>query len=71
MRSEFSFSRLSPTHRLYGVVGRPVMHSLSPAMHNAAFRSVGIDAVYLPLAAADFDDFLTFAEAHRHRAARA
>jgi shikimate dehydrogenase len=39
------------------------MHSLSPAMHNAAFRAAGIDAVYLPLAASDFDDFEFFAEA--------
>lgn len=62
MRGEFSFSQLSDTTSLYGVVGRPIMHSLSPVMHNAAFRSVGIDAVYVPLAAADFDDFLTFAE---------
>ena len=32
-------------------------------MHNAAFRAAGIDAVYLPLAAADFDDFLAFGDA--------
>ena len=32
-------------------------------MHNAAFRAAHLDAVYLPLAAADFDDFTTFAEA--------
>jgi shikimate dehydrogenase len=32
-------------------------------MHNAAFRAAHRDAVYLPLAAADFEDFLTFADA--------
>jgi shikimate dehydrogenase len=37
---------------LYGVVGHPVGHSLSPAMHNAAYREVGIDAAYVPLAVA-------------------
>ncbi len=30
----------------YGIIGHPVTHSLSPAMHNAAFKSLGIDAVY-------------------------
>lgn len=62
MLNEFSFSRLTEQTALYGVVGRPVTHSLSPAMHNAAFRSCGIDAVYLPLAAVDFEDFLNFAD---------
>jgi shikimate dehydrogenase len=34
---------------LYGVLGHPVAHSLSPAMHNAAFAALGVDAAYLAL----------------------
>lgn len=30
----------------YGLIGHPVKHSLSPAMHNAAFAHLGIDAEY-------------------------
>ncbi len=65
LRREFAFDRVSDgnTVTVYGVVGRPVMHSLSPAMHNAAFEAAGLDAVYVPFAAADFDDFATFANA--------
>jgi shikimate dehydrogenase len=33
---------------LYGVIGDPIDHSLSPAIQNAAFRSTQIDAVYVP-----------------------
>lgn len=34
--------------KLYGVLGDPVAHSLSPVMHTAAFASLGMDALYLP-----------------------
>ena len=63
LREEFAFHRISERTSVYGVVGRPVMHSVSPSMHNAAFRATHVDAVYLPLAASDFDDFLAFADA--------
>ncbi len=33
--------------QLYGIIGKPVRHSLSPVMHNAAFSETGINAVYL------------------------
>lgn len=31
----------------FAVLGHPIAHTLSPAMHNAAFRSMGLDAAYL------------------------
>lgn len=34
--------------KVYGVMGDPVSHSFSPALHNAMFRKVGENAVYLP-----------------------
>jgi shikimate dehydrogenase len=39
--------RLSGQTRLAGVIGAPVRHSLSPALHNAAFEALGLDWVYL------------------------
>jgi shikimate dehydrogenase len=36
------------TTRVIGIFGDPVEHSLSPRMHNAAFRSLGLDYVYVP-----------------------
>jgi len=47
----------------YGIIGNPVEQSLSPVMHNAAFKELGIDAVYklFPLKEEElkpfFDDF--------------
>ena len=60
---EFRFRDVTDTTDVYGVVGAPILHSVSPAMHNAAFRAAGLDAVYLPLPAVDVDDFVAFARA--------
>jgi shikimate dehydrogenase len=38
---------IKATTRIYGIFGYPVSQSLSPAMHNAAFRYLGLDCVYL------------------------
>ncbi|RLB84002.1 MAG: shikimate dehydrogenase [Deltaproteobacteria bacterium] len=38
---------------VYGIMGNPVAHSMSPLMHNAAFRLLGIDAIYLPFEVKD------------------
>lgn len=36
----------SSTKKIYGLIGYPVKHSLSPAMHNAAFHKLNINAEY-------------------------
>ncbi len=59
----YRFRSLSENTELYGLVGRPIAHSASPAMHNAAFAAMRLDAVYLPFPAADADDFVTFGRA--------
>jgi shikimate dehydrogenase len=33
--------------KVFGILGRPVAHTLSPAMYNAAFRHLGVNAVYV------------------------
>jgi 3-dehydroquinate dehydratase/shikimate dehydrogenase len=48
------------THRtrVYGVIGDPVGHSLSPLLHNTGFLARKIDAVYLPFLVKNLRDFL-------------
>lgn len=44
---------ISGTTEVYGIIGDPVRHSLSPAMHNRAFAALGLDKVYVALPAAE------------------
>ncbi len=41
--------------RVFGLFGYPVEHSLSPRMHNAAFRRLGVNAVYIPFSVRPLD----------------
>jgi 3-dehydroquinate dehydratase/shikimate dehydrogenase len=45
----YRFRSITPTTKVYGVIGWPVGHSLSPLVHNAVFDASGFDGVYLPL----------------------
>ena len=49
---------VGPATRVYGVLGVDVLRSLSPAIHNRAFATCGIDAVYVPLQAESLSAFL-------------
>ncbi len=63
MRTRYGVGSLSSAATLYGVLGKPILHSHSPALHNAAFRHEGIDAVYVPFEAEGFTDFQRFCDA--------
>ncbi len=65
----FGFRRIRPDADLYGVVGNPIAHSMSPVMHNAGFAARGLNAAYLALHAADADDFVRFARGMKLRGA--
>ncbi|HEY6568063.1 MAG TPA: shikimate dehydrogenase [Actinomycetota bacterium] len=46
---EHGVIRVDGDTKVLGVIGWPVAHSLSPAIHNAAFRALGMHRVYVPL----------------------
>lgn len=63
MKQVYRWDAIGPQTRVYGVVGSPVVHSMSPAIHNTAFSHAGIDAVYLPLLVnAGYESFKAFME---------
>jgi 3-dehydroquinate dehydratase/shikimate dehydrogenase len=56
MHTLYRADKLNADTRIFGVAGNPIAHSLSPLMHNTAFRRQAVNAVLLPLktrAAAD------------------
>ena len=59
LRSVYRFESLDRDTRVAGLIGSPVMHSLSPAMHNAAFDIMGINAIYLPFETTDLEGFFS------------
>ena len=58
LRTLYRAHRLNPRTRIYGIIGNPVAHSLSPVMQNAAFQARRQDAVYVPFLVSDLKDFL-------------
>ena len=49
LKNLYRWDSLTEATTCYGVIGCPVGHSMSPAIHNAAFAAADLDAVYVPL----------------------
>jgi len=50
-----------PRPEMYAVTGRPILHSLSPALFGAAFVALGVDGIYSRLAVDEADEALRLA----------
>ena len=49
MTEVYHYNRIDAETEVYGVIGDPIGHSYSPLIHNAAFRHLGMNKVYVPL----------------------
>lgn len=58
LRSTYRIDSVDAATRVYGVVGDPVSHSLSPTIMNAAFRRENVNAVYVALHAKSLKDLM-------------
>jgi 3-dehydroquinate dehydratase/shikimate dehydrogenase len=63
MKRLYRWDSINADTKVYGVVAQPVMHSMSPAIHNAAFDRVGHNGLYLPfLVEGSYESFKAFME---------
>jgi 3-dehydroquinate dehydratase / shikimate dehydrogenase len=58
MRDQYRINQINEETLIAGLIGAPVSHSLSPQIHNAAFKAQGLDAVYIPFEVQDVAAFL-------------
>jgi 3-dehydroquinate dehydratase/shikimate dehydrogenase len=54
----YRVKELNEQTAIYGIVGNPVAHSLSPFIHNAAFKFHNLNAVYIPFEVRNLDEFI-------------
>ena len=57
LRSLYHIDQIDDETMICGLIGLPVMHSVSPHIHNAAFAAEEINGVYLPFEVKDIDSF--------------
>ena len=62
MKKLYRWEAINDQTELFGVIGCPVSHSLSPAVYNACFKAAGLDILYLPFlvegGGAEFEAFM-------------
>ncbi|MEP6570225.1 MAG: shikimate dehydrogenase [Acidobacteriota bacterium] len=58
LRELYRVEKIDRQTQIFGLIGQPVLHSLSPRMHNAAFAATGTNAVYIPFETRDVKGFI-------------
>jgi 3-dehydroquinate dehydratase/shikimate dehydrogenase len=58
LREVYGIDRIDQQTEIFGIIGKPVGHSLSPYIHNAACAAGGVNAVYIPFEVRDAVSFM-------------
>ena len=55
--ADYGLPRVDPANKLFAIIGSPIFHSLSPRLHNWAYRSLNYPALFVPLRVESFEEF--------------
>jgi 3-dehydroquinate dehydratase/shikimate dehydrogenase len=58
LKDVYRLEEIDPQTQIFGLIGMPVSHSVSPWLHNAAFATVGKNAVFIPFEVHDVKAFM-------------
>lgn len=54
---DYGLPEVRPANELFAIIGDPIFHSLSPRLHNAAYRAKNYPALFVPLRVESFAEF--------------
>ena len=54
---DYGLPQVKPANELFAIIGDPVFHSLSPRLHNRAYRQLNYPALFVPLRVKSFEEF--------------
>jgi 3-dehydroquinate dehydratase / shikimate dehydrogenase len=54
---DYGLPALHPAREIFAIIGNPIFHSLSPRLHNASYRAMNYQALFLPLRVESFAEF--------------
>ena len=62
LMQSFDIERIDPSTKIFAVLGYPLKHSLSPAVHNAAYRSLNLHYACIPFETRDLEEVFDLVE---------
>ena len=54
---DYGLPEVKPAKEIFGIMGNPIFHSLSPRLHNAAYRAMNYPALFVPWQVESFEEF--------------
>jgi 3-dehydroquinate dehydratase/shikimate dehydrogenase len=55
--ADYGLPQVDSANKLFAIIGDPIFHSLSPRLHNWAYRSLNYPALFVPLRVESFEEF--------------